>query len=330
MAPTRLFALTRRLLVAATFVGAAALSAGPASAEYPERPITIVVCFPAGGGTDISARLIQPALQEALGKPVIIENRGGAGGNIAIAAVQRMAPDGYTLLACSSAFVVNPSLYASVTYDPLKDFEPVMVVGASPNVFVVPTKSDIKDFKDLLARAKANPGKLNWTSPGAGTTPHLAGELIKLRTGVDVVHIPFPGAGPASQAAAAGQVDYYTANIGSVGGLIQGGTFRPIAVTATQRYADMPDVPTLEELGIKDAASDTFQGLYAPGGTPRPIVDRLAKELKAILAKPDLQEKFRKSGLPVVAEGPDEFAARIKREVPMYKEIIDKGGLKMK
>ena len=203
----------------------------------------MVACFPAGGGTDIAARLINTQLGEALGKPVIVENRGGAGGNIGTAAVARAAPDGYTLLVCSSAFVVNPSLYANVAYDPFKDFIPIMVIGASPNAFVVPAQSEIKTMPELIAKAKANPGKLNWASPGAGTTPYLAGELLQLRTGSKMVHIPFAGAGPATQAAVAGQVDMYTANIGSLMGLIEAGKLRPIAVTSKQRWPELADVP---------------------------------------------------------------------------------------
>jgi tripartite-type tricarboxylate transporter receptor subunit TctC len=303
--------------LAATLGGLAGLM--PARAQYPEKQITMVVCFPAGGGTDIAARLVNVPLGEALGKPIVIENRGGAGGNIGIAAVKRLPADGYTLLVCSSAFVVNPSLYAQAAYDPLKDFVPLMVMGASPNVFVVPAQSEIKSMKEFIDKAKANPGKMNWTSPGAGTTPQLAGELLKM----------LPGAGPATNAVLAGTVDLYTANIGSVQGLIDGGKVRPIAVTATKRWAPLPDVPTLEEIGVKDAASDTFQGVYVLAGTPQPVVDRLAKELATILAKADVKEKFAKIGLPVVAEGPAEFRKRVEREVPMFKEIIDKAGLKI-
>jgi tripartite-type tricarboxylate transporter receptor subunit TctC len=309
----------------------AVLSATPriARAEYPERQITMIVCFPAGGGTDIAARLINTQLGEALGKPVIVENRGGAGGNIGIAAAARAAGDGYTLLVCSSAYVVNPSLYAQASYDPLKDFIPVMVIGASPNAFVVPAQSDIKSMPELIAKAKANPGKLNWTSPGAGTTPYLAGELLKLRTAINMLHIPFPGAGPATTAVLGGQVDMYTANIGSLMALIDAGKVRPIAVTSGRRWPDLPNVPSLEELGIKNAESDTFQGIYAPAGTPQPIIERLVKELTAILNRGDIRDKFIKAGLPVVAEGPDVFRARIAREVPMYKEIIDQAGLRI-
>ena len=300
-----------------------------ARADYPDKPVTWVLCFPAGGGTDIAARLINTQLGEALGKPVIIENRGGAGGNIAIASVKRLPADGYTMLVCSSAFVVNPSLYASANYEPLKDFVPLMVIGASPNVFVVPAQSEIKSMKEFLEKAKAAGGKMNWTSSGVGTTPHLAGELIKLRTGIDMQHIPYPGAGPATNAALAGQVDLYTANIGSLQGQIDSGKLRPIAVTSNTRWAPLSDVPTLSEVGIKDAESDTFQGIFVLAGTPQPVIDRLAKELIAILGRPDIKEKFDKIGLPVVAEGPAQFRARVEREVPRYKEVIDKANLRI-
>ena len=231
--------IPRRTLLAMILIAAAGAASSSARADYPERQITMIVCFPAGGGTDIAARLVNTQLGEALGKPVIIENRGGAGGNIGIAAAARAGGDGYTLLVCSSAYVVNPSLYAQATYDPFKDFVPVMVIGASPNAFVVPAQSDIKTMPELIAKAKANSGKLNWTSPGAGTTPYLAGEVLKLRTGINMQHIPFPGAGPATTAVLAGQVDLYTANIGSLMGLIDAGKVRPIAVTSKERWPDL-------------------------------------------------------------------------------------------
>ena len=315
-----------RIMIAALVVLFAPLSA---QAQYPDRQITMVVCFPAGGGTDIAARIINTPLGDALGKPVIIENRGGAGGNIATTAVARLPADGYTLLVCSSAFVVNPSLYANATYDPLKDFVPLMVIGASPNVFVVPAQSPIKSMKEFLQKAKEVDGKMNWTSSGVGTTPQLTGELIKIRTGIKMQHVPSAGAGPATTAALAGQVDLYTANIGSVQALIDAGKLRAVAVTSKQRWPGLPDVPTLEEAGVKDIESDTFQGIYVRAGTPQPIIDRLAKELTAILNKPDVKEKYDKIGLPVVAEGPDAFRKRVEREVPMYKAIIDQAELKV-
>jgi tripartite-type tricarboxylate transporter receptor subunit TctC len=316
------------LRIAAATVAALSLPPG-ARAAWPERQITIIACFPAGGGTDIAARLIATPLGDALGTPVIVENRGGAAGNIGTTVAARAAPDGYTFLVCSSAFVVNPSLYAKTAYDPFRDFAPVMVLGASPNVLTVPAQSDIKTMAELIARAKANPGKLNWASPGAGTTPYLAGELLQLRTGIKMVHIPFTGAGPALTAALGGQVDMYTANLGSLQPQIVAGKMRALAVTAAKRWPDLPDVPTLDEVGVHDAVSDTFQGLFAPAGTPQPVIDRMVKEVQAILARPDIQDRYAKSGLPVTAEPPDVFRARIAREVPMYKDIVDKAGLKI-
>ena len=327
MASVRPSSFTVRIAAAAAF--AALSAASSALAAWPERNITLIACFPAGGGTDVAARLIATPLGEALGTSVIVENRGGAGGSIGTAVVARAGPDGYTFLVCSSAFVVNPSLYAKTAYDPFKDFAPVMALGASPNVLTVPAQSDIKTMPELIARAKANSGKLNWTSPGAGTTPYLAGELLQLRTDTKMVHIPFTGAGPALTAALGGQVDMYTANLGSLQPQIQAGKMRALAVTAVRRWPDLPDVPTLDEVGVHDAISDTFQGLFAPAGTPQPVIDRMVKEVQAILARPDIQDRYAKSGLPVVAEPPDVFRARIAREVPMYKDIIDKAGLKI-
>jgi len=318
-----------RIVSAAGLVLAALGSASSALAAWPERNITLIACFPAGGGTDIAARLIAPPLGEALHTTVIVENRGGAGGNIGTAVAARAAPDGYTFLICSSAFVVNPSLYAKTAYDPFKDFTPVMVLGASPNVITVPAQSDIKVLPQLISRAKRFPGKLNWSSPGAGTTPYLAGELLQLRANIKMVHIPFTGAGPALTAVLGNQVDMYTANLGSLLPQIQAGKVRALAVTAVKRWPDLPEVPTLDEEGVHDAVSDTFQGLFAPAGTPQPVIDRMVKEVQAILARPDIQERYAKSGLPVVAEPPEVFRARIAREVPMYKEIIDKAGLKI-
>jgi len=318
-------------LITATLITAAvAFSLGSAHAEYPDRPVTIVACFPAGGGTDLAVRMMHVELGKALGQPVIIENRGGAGGSVGTGAVARATPDGYTLLSCSSAFVVNPSLYANVPYDPIKDFIPIMVIGASPNVFVVPAQSKIQTMQELIAEAKANPGKMNWTSPGVGTTPQLAGELLRLKLGLEMTHIPYAGAGPANNAVLAGLVDFYVANYGSLTGLLSSGKVRPVAVTSKKRWPDLPDVPTLDELGVKDAESDTFQGVFAPARTPQPVIDRLAKEMSTILSDPEMQGKYVKLGLPVVAEGPAAFKARIEREVPMYKEVIDKAGLKIK
>src|ERR1700724_2849956 len=252
IAQARIF--VRRTLAVLGLAALAALAVTSAArAEWPERPITLIACFPPGGGTDIAARLISNPLSEALKVPVVVENRGGAGGNIGIATAKRAKPDGYTFLVCSSAFVVNPSLYANPPYNPNKDFAPVMVLGASPNALVTPAQSEFKTLAELIAKAKANPGKLNWTSPGAGTTPYLAGELLQQRAGIKMVHIPYQGAGPALTAALGGQVDMYTAALGSLQPMIEAGKLRPLAVTSPKRWPDLPNLPTLEEQGIANA-----------------------------------------------------------------------------
>jgi tripartite-type tricarboxylate transporter receptor subunit TctC len=203
-----------------------------------------------------------------------------------------------------------------------------MVLGASPNVFVVPEQSEIKSMKEFIEKAKANPDKMNWTSSGAGTTPQLAGELIKLRTGIKMQHIPFPGAGPATNAVLAGTVDLYTANIGSVQGLIDGGKVRPIAVTSKTRWAPMPDVPTLDEIGIKDAESDTFQGVYVLAGTPQPVIDRLNKELVKIINSPVFKDKFEALGFEVRSSTPQEFADFAAAETRRWGTIIKELNIK--
>jgi tripartite-type tricarboxylate transporter receptor subunit TctC len=314
--------------VAVTLISPLAVSTHVA-AEYPERPVSMIVCFAAGGVTDIAARLLSTPLAEALGKPVVVENKGGAGGNIGISAAMRAPADGYSLLFCTSAYVVNPSLYTQVAYDPYKDFIPLVTIAASPNVVVVSGTSNIMTLPDYIARAKAAPDKTNWTSPGIGSTPYLAGEVLKLRAGIKGQHIPFPGTGPAGQALLSGDVDMMTASLGSVMGQITAGAYRPLAQTGSVRWPGLPDVPTLGELGIKDAESDTFQAVFAPAGTPTAVVNRLVKEISAILDRPDVRERYLKAGLDVLNEPPQMLKKRIAREVPIYKAIIDQGGLKV-
>jgi len=313
-------------MLAAAF---ALLAPTMARAEYPERQVTMLVCFGAGGGTDIAARMVSEPLAQALGKPVVVENRAGAGGNLGIQAVARAAPDGYTLLVCSSAFVVNPSLYVNANYDPIKDFSPVIVLGGSPNVYTVKADSKFKTLADFTAAVKASPGKTNWTSPGVGTTPYLAGEILKMRADLDMQHIPYKAVPAAVTAVLSGDAAMMTANYGSLAGQIESGLLRPLAQTGKTRWPEMPNVPTLDELGIKNAETDTVFGVWAPAGTPQPIIDRLAKELSKILKQPDVIERYRKAGAPVIGEGPEAFKARVAREVPMYKEIVQKTGLKV-
>ena len=313
--------------------GAALLLAAPRPARaqgggYPERSITIIVSFAPGGSTDISVRLIAPALQEILGRPVVVENRGGAGGNIGIGAAARAAPDGYTLLGTSSAFVVNPSLYRNAPYDPVRDFQPISTLSASPNVVAVPADSRFRSLPEIIAYARANPDRLNWASPGSGTTPHLAGEVIAIRSGIRVQHISFTGAGPATQAAVAGQVDYIVAHQGSVEPQLRNGQLRPLAHTGEGRQADWPELPSVAEVGIEGAESETFLALFAPAAVPAPVASRIAAAVTEALGRPDVQERFRKGGMPAnPTPGPEELRARVAREVPLWREVIRQAGI---
>ena len=305
--------------------GAGLLAAPAVRAQggWPERPVTIVCCFPPGGSTDASARLVAPGLAEILGRPVVIENRAGAGGNIGIGYVARAPADGYTLLCASSVFVVNSSLYRNAPYDPYRDFAPVGTLGASPNLVCVRADSGITSLGQLIAMARAQPDRLNYASPGIGTTPHLAGEVLKLRTGIQMQHVPFLGAGPAVQAILAGTVQVLVASQGgSVEAARASGQTLALAQTGAERSPDLPQVPTLGELGVADAVSETFNAVYAPAGTPAPVLDRLAAAVLAVLARPEVQQRYRVAGVPVVPEGAEGLKARVAREVPLWREVI--------
>ena len=322
---------TRRVVLQGTgalALGAAALGRPAAAAGWPERPVRIVVPFAAGGPSDLTARLMSPRLGEALGQTFIVENRGGAGGNLGIAQVARSAPDGYTLLVVSSAFVVNPGLYKQVPYDPLKDFAPVAALYTSPNVFIATPASGITTIAELVARAKANPNELSYASAGIGTTPHLAAELLKIAAGINITHVPYPGAGPAIQAILAGTVPLMCASLPGAHPGILAGTLRALAVTGAQRWFDMPDVPTMLELGYAGFVSDTFHCMLAPAGTPAEIVDRLAGTSLAALKEPAFHDKLRTLGFEVIGNGPDGLARRIAAEVPRFRDLIAKAGIK--
>jgi tripartite-type tricarboxylate transporter receptor subunit TctC len=310
----------RGALAAAAMLG---VPAARAQGNWPERNITIVVCFPPGGSTDVSARIIGLGLAELLGKPVVIENRPGAGGNIGIGYVARAAADGYTLLVASSVFVVNASLYRNAPYDPFRDFAYVGTLGASPNLICVRTDLGINTLAELVAAAKAQPDRFNYASPGIGTTPHLAGEVLKLRTGAPLQHVPFLGAGPATQAILSGTTEVLIASQGGqVEIAVRNGQIKVLAQTGAQRSPDLADVPTLTELGIQDAVSETFNGLYAPAATPAPIVAKLGEAVLQVLNRPDVQQKYRTGGILALPEGPDGLRARVAREVPLWREVI--------
>ena len=319
---------TLRLLLA--ILSAATLCNGAAFATYPERPVTLVVPFAPGGANDIVARIIQQPLGEALGQPIVIENRGGAGGNIGFAWVARAHADGYTLLLAPNSFAVNPSLYDKVSYDPLKDFEPVAEISYFPNIFAVRPDVGLNTLQELIAHAKERPGSLNYSTPGPGTAPHLTTELLKQRAGIDMVHIPYAGAAPAAQALLSKTVDVGTMSISVAMPHIQSGTLKGLAVTGAERWPDLPDIPTVAEAGVPETVSEPWQGILVPAGTPTDVVERLAKALLDIAQRPDVRDKLRSAGFAATGQGPQAFGKRIAEDVPKWKDVIERARISAK
>src|SRR3982075_1559230 len=298
------------------------------AAGYPDRPIKIIVPFAPAGPTDIMARILATHLGEALGGTVVVENKPGAGGNTGIGAAAHAEPDGYTLLITSSAYVVNPGLYAKIPYDPYKDFAPIAELGTSPNVILVGPKLGINSIAELIARAKADPNELNYASPGIGTTPHLSGELFKVVSGIQITHVPFSGAGPAIQAILSGTTQVAFAALPPAHPHIESGALTALAVTGAHRWFDLPDVPTMVELGYKDFISDTFQGFLAPAKPAPAIVELLSAKSIEILKRPKIAEQLRNDGFEVLANGSEGMRKRIEDEVPKWRDIVAKAGIK--
>jgi tripartite-type tricarboxylate transporter receptor subunit TctC len=322
------FPSRRDILRAGIAIGAAAFTPTWArAAGYPERPVKIVVPFAPAGPTDIMARILATHLGEAINGTVIVENKPGAGGNIGIGGVAHAEPDGYTLLLTSSAYVVNPGLYAKIPYDPYKDFAPIAELGTSPNVILVNPKLGINSIADLVARARANPDELNYASPGIGTTPHLSGELFKLVAGIQITHVPFSGAGPAIQAILSGTTQVASAALPPAHPHIESGDLKALAVTGAHRWFDLPDVPTMIELGYKDFISDTFQGFLAPAKTSPEIIALLSARSIEIVKRPKIADQLRAGGFEVLANGPDGMRKRIDDEVPKWRDIVAKAGI---
>jgi tripartite-type tricarboxylate transporter receptor subunit TctC len=274
------------------------------------------------------ARILAQYLSDGLGKQFVVENQAGAGGNIGMGNAARATPDGYTIMVASSSYVVNPSLFAKQSYDPYKDFIPLTNVGVSPNILAINPDIPAKTVAEFVAYTKANPGKVSFGSPGAGTTPHLSGELFKLTLGLDMVHVPFGGAGPALQSTVAGHTPSAFVAQPPATQLVQSGKVRGLAVTSKKRSPALPDVPTMAEAGIKDQEADTFQGVFVPAGTPKPIVDVLYKELIKIVARPDVRAKFADLGFEPVGNTQEEFAAQIRSEIPKWGKVIKDANIK--
>jgi tripartite-type tricarboxylate transporter receptor subunit TctC len=297
--------------------------------KYPTRPVRVIVGFPAGGPTDVIARLVAQHLSDTLGQQFVVENMPGAGSNTASGQVARANPDGYTIMAISTGFMVNPSLYAKVPYDPIKDFAAVSLVAASPNVVVVNPQVPAKTLPELVQLIRDNPGKYSYAGPGVGSTPHLGGELFRLTYKLDLVHVPFTGAAPAVQATIGGHTPIAFTALPSSLSAIQAGQVRAIGLAATERAEQIPDVPTFAEEGVKNQEADTLTGIVAPAGTPKEIVELLSREIAIGVAKPDVKARLAALGFKPVANTPEEFAARIKLEIEKWGKVVHDANLRI-
>jgi tripartite-type tricarboxylate transporter receptor subunit TctC len=295
---------------------------------YPTRPVRAVVAFAPGGVTDTFARLMAQRLTEQLGKQVYVENIAGASGNIGTAHVAKAAPDGYTILFAFSSYVVNPTLFARVPYDPIKDFDPVTLAVASTTVLTVNPSVPAKTVKELVDLIKANPGKFSFGSAGAGTQAHLAGEQFRLSLGLDLVHVPFGGGGPAVAAVVAGHTPISFGSPQAAMQHVREGTVRALAVTSKRRSQIFPDVPTMTEAGYSQIEGDSWVGILVPASTPEEIIGVLYRASSKILAQPDMQERLAALGYDLVASTPEEFATRITAEIEMWAKVIRAANIK--
>jgi tripartite-type tricarboxylate transporter receptor subunit TctC len=308
--------------------GSAALLAGAtgrifAQGKYPERPVTIIVPTSPGGTTDFTARLISEPLSRGLGQPVVIDNRPGGSGNIGNQMVARAKPDGYTLLMAYSGYqVANPHLFKKAGWDPIKDFTPVAMVTRAPQVIAAKASLPANNLRELIAYAKAHPGKLNFASSGNGSIQHIAGELFKQLTGTQITHVPYKGSGPAVQDLLGGQVDLFITTPAAVVNQIKAGKLKGLAVTSNARLASLPQVPTAAESGLDNFNLDSWFALYAPAGTPADIVQRLSAEIKKVLAMPDVQKNADDAATTVAFMTPEQLGEFTKKELASWGQVI--------
>ena len=308
-------------------VASALASASAQAQSFPSRPVTIIVPYPPGGLIDLVARVIQPPLQAELGQSVIVENRSGAGGNVGAEVVAHSAPDGYTLLLANPSLAISPTLYRKLNYRPIEDFAYVGRYGSVPNVLVVNPSMPVKTARELIEYAKKNPGKLNYGSPGYGTSPQLSSELFKAMTGTFIVHIPFRGAGPSTAALLAGEIEMMIDNIPPQVPLIKAGKTRALAVTSLQRVKVLPDVPTMDEIGLKGYEVVSWFGLAARAGTPPEAVARLNEALNRASQDAKVRETLEARGATVVQGSPDDFLKFVKAEIAKFAPIIKRAGV---
>jgi len=317
----------RNALQISVLLLAVAIASAPSlrAAGYPDHTVKVIVPFPAGGVTDIATRVIAQKLSDRLGQQFYIENVGGAGGNLGMADAAHATGDGYTILFASSSIVVNPSLYKKTPFDVDKDFIPVTKAGASPNSWLVNNDFPAKTMNEMIDLMKASPGKYSVASPGTGTTPSLSIEMLKQELGVSFVTVPFAGGGPMIQSVLGGFTPIACGAIGNSVPLIKEGKIRALAITAREHLETLPDVPTLDELGIKNQDAETMTGVFVPAGTPKPIVELLQKEISAIVHMPDVKARLLDFGIVPEGNSSADFSAYVKDEIAKWKRVIEVG-----
>jgi tripartite-type tricarboxylate transporter receptor subunit TctC len=299
----------------------------PAAAEYPDRPVRLIIPFPPGGSNDVVGRLVANQLSEKLGHKVFVDNRGGAGGVLGTEAAAAAAPDGYTLLIISIAHAVNPSLY-KLNYDPIKSFTPISIMATGPNVLVVNPTLPVKNVAELLALAKEKPGALDYASAGVGSFQHLGGELFKLTAGVNLQHVPYKGGGPAMADVIAGHVKIMFSSLVQTTPFIQSGQLRALGTGGAKRNPVLPDVPTIAEAGVPGYVADNWWGIMAPAGTPQPIVDRLYRDIQEVLKSSELTAAFAREGAAAVTMTTEEFTKYIESEIAKWGRVVKEGNIK--
>jgi tripartite-type tricarboxylate transporter receptor subunit TctC len=304
----------------------AALALPAAAQTYPARPVRVIVGFTPGGGVDINARMLAPKLTEYLGQPFLVENRPGAGTNIANELVAKSPPDGYTLLCTTPALAINMALYAKLPFDALRDFVAISVFSESPNVLVVNAKLPAASVRELIEMARKSPGRLNYSSAGVGTTQHLSAELLKLRTGTFIVHIPYKGTSPSLTGLIAGEVDLSFANIPAIQAHVKSGRLRALATTGARRDPQLPEVPTMKEAGVEGLNVTVWYGLLAPAGTPREIVQALAAATARATRDGELRKRMLEQGADPVGSSPEEFGKLLREEVARWAEVVKVSG----
>lgn len=313
----------------AVLAAALAFAPPPAAAQaYPAKSIRFIVPFAPGGGNDILGRVVALKLNESFGVPVVVDNRPGAGGTLGTDLTVKAPPDGYTVLINNLSVAVNVTLYSRLPYDPLKDLQTVSLVGRQPNILVVHPALPVKSWKELQALARARPGQLAFSSGGVGSSSHLAGELLKVLARIDLVHVPYKGMGPALVDLISGQVQLAMATMASALPHIRSGRLRPLAVSTARRVAVVPEVPTLQEAGLRGYEHSTWYGLYVPAGTPRPVVDRLNDAVRKIVSSDDVKQKFGPQGVEPESSSPEEFRAFLTAEIAKWARIVKGAGLR--